>query len=384
MVKKVIDTSNVKESNLFLRKLWSELDEIQQNGWQYYPDRNKQEISIGFCNLGQVKFNYKKKGCIHEIMIDTDDQKEKVEKAIERAKNFGCIHRFAVEVYFDLNENRMRKLGSMSTKTVYAFSNKEINGLQFNINAYSNTDLEYLLVKKTDTLSAILTVFTDQLFVNGKYKYMKNPITVEENLGEDYNFAWTDHDEVPTNIKGEILLPYECLKFIEKVVENDYYEDQLAFLVDACRQYYFACILYRDITGNGFYNRTGYVDIMNTMFVSVLEPLSVMKNPTVEVCPQCGNKKYSIVKKMRDLLCDYMDTEEAKLILDRSYQYRSKFLHEGKAMTSESYSGFCWPQIDPKSKNEMLSPSTQIEYALKDRVAYVIRNCVRTYFQERN
>ena len=77
-----------------------------------------------------------------------------------------------------------------------------------------------------------------------------------------------------------------------------------------------------------------------------------------------------------------MDEKEAKITVDKSYKYRSKFLHEGKTMTSESYSGSCWPQIDPNSKNEMLSPSTHIEYILKDRVAYIIRNCVKTYFQE--
>ena len=32
---------NIEESNLFLRKLWSEFDKIESNGWVYQPDREK-------------------------------------------------------------------------------------------------------------------------------------------------------------------------------------------------------------------------------------------------------------------------------------------------------------------------------------------------------
>lgn len=77
LIKEIVNMKNVEESNLFLRKLWSEFDKIESNGWVYQPEREKgsNEIFIGFSGLGKVMFTYQKKGCIYEILVDADKKK---------------------------------------------------------------------------------------------------------------------------------------------------------------------------------------------------------------------------------------------------------------------------------------------------------------------
>ena len=46
-----ISLKSVQDSNLFLRKLWSELGNC--NGWNFCPSRDANRIYIGFCNYGE-------------------------------------------------------------------------------------------------------------------------------------------------------------------------------------------------------------------------------------------------------------------------------------------------------------------------------------------
>ena len=63
-----INTESVEESNLFLRKLWCELNKIGKNSWLLQPFNQKQRITIGRNNVGKIAFDYKKKGCIKKTL----------------------------------------------------------------------------------------------------------------------------------------------------------------------------------------------------------------------------------------------------------------------------------------------------------------------------
>jgi len=60
MINKHIGTTNIEDSNLFLRKLWCELDKIEKNGWNYCPYTQNNTVFIDINNIGEIKFDYYK------------------------------------------------------------------------------------------------------------------------------------------------------------------------------------------------------------------------------------------------------------------------------------------------------------------------------------
>lgn len=79
MIYKHIGTKSIEESNRFLRKLWSELDLIRDNGWNYQPHRQGRRITIGWNNFGLIEFDYIQKGTINNIYFESDKDKEIIE-----------------------------------------------------------------------------------------------------------------------------------------------------------------------------------------------------------------------------------------------------------------------------------------------------------------
>ena len=61
------------------------------------------------------------------------------------------------------------------------------------------------------------------------------------------------------------------------------------------------------ISKNGAeWNMPGYTDLINTLMISALEPLSNIYGVNPERCNECGNIRYSIRKKVRDLCNMYL------------------------------------------------------------------------------
>lgn len=89
-------------------------------------------------------------------------------------------------------------------------------------------------------------------------------------------------------------------------------------------------------------------------------------------------------------LADIFEEESTKRNISREFYYifadldkkRSKFLHEGVTLTTENYTGFCWPQLDIDKKNEMLPVQTYVDYFIVDLVAYVIRRCIMEVYEK--
>lgn len=60
----------------------------------------------------------------------------------------------------------------------------------------------------------------------------------------------------------------------------------------------------RDAFSSGEYNIPGYVDLINTTLVSSLEPVANLDADEPETCKECGQLKYSIRKKVKDLVSE--------------------------------------------------------------------------------
>ncbi|MGN9098701.1 hypothetical protein [Flintibacter porci] len=99
MLSFAINTNSVEESNLFLRKLWCELNEICENAWLVCPFNQKQRITIGRSNIGEISFDYRRKGCIKNLYIDIKHgvDAEKLNLAVRRALS-GKFKEFSVQM----------------------------------------------------------------------------------------------------------------------------------------------------------------------------------------------------------------------------------------------------------------------------------------------
>ena len=101
-IREQIKAKNIEASNLFLRKLWSELQMIRENGWFYQPFRKPGEnrVYIGRCNFGDVSFDYKNKGCIENMYFENvkAGEEQGIRDAIRKARDIEDINDFYVRI----------------------------------------------------------------------------------------------------------------------------------------------------------------------------------------------------------------------------------------------------------------------------------------------
>lgn len=102
-----INTTSVQESNIFLRKLWSELNQIKPLGWQMYPYKHDNTVTIGRSTFGEISYDYTRKGCIKNLYIDSQ-QDEAISKAVQNAK---CNGMKSYVISFNEKQQRYLHIG---------------------------------------------------------------------------------------------------------------------------------------------------------------------------------------------------------------------------------------------------------------------------------
>lgn len=65
-----INAESIYESNIFLRKLCCELNQVKPMGWHMYPYNKDNKVTIGASTLGEISFDYRRRGCIKNLYID--------------------------------------------------------------------------------------------------------------------------------------------------------------------------------------------------------------------------------------------------------------------------------------------------------------------------
>lgn len=367
-----ISLKSVQDSNLFLRKLWSELGNC--NGRNFCPSRDANRIYIGFCNYGIVSFDYKKRGCINNIYFSQVKNRnmEYVQKAIIRAKKIEEINTYYVKIELpflinDMIENKVYTMFIKENNKSYLFTK---------INAYSIKDLKYLLKKKIEVLRALFSVYIRDVFPLNLFKVSysneKQPNFEFYEEKYSYNLDWIDLDEIPKSEKGYYIIPKEMLILADTIMHTNFYSRQISMLINSAHLFYSATYQMK-LSEENEEDLIGCVNIANSMVISALEPLADLENVPKSVCEKCGTPLYSVIKKMKILLSRYSDPATVKCIMDTYYSNRSKFFHEGARNTEEYYIGVCWPQIDEQDGRSILTPHSIIAYNLFDWVNYIIR-----------
>lgn len=383
-IKFKITSKSVVESNQILRKFYDELSKSFKMGWCYQFAKKEKVIFVGTSNFGEMWLDYKERGLIDHIYVSTANEKNHaiVENALKEARDhhddFVTYH---VRIKFITKEI---SFSSMCRKDIILESslNEEgdyISTITFSVRAFGKSDLEYVITQKMNYLRHLLCAYTnmqfDMLFEVG----LIQNITYEENEWSDYDMDWMDRfyneDREPVDTN---LIP-DFFDIFRMILDYDSYEKDIRLLLNSAQEIYCGKLMTNDISKDPKYRIPGYVDMADTMMISALEALSNIGAGKPERCPECGNLKFKIRKKVEELCIKYLPEFLAMEISKKAYGRRSAFLHEGNARTNEFYCGRCVPLIDPDTKNTMLYASAFSDINLFEYTTYLFRQVVHDF-----
>lgn len=369
-----ISSKNVHESNLFLRKLWSELNKYKSNGWNCYSYRHNNVIEIGSSNYGDISFDYKVKGCINNIYFKNVEEGdiEYIKRAVNDARRINETITYYCEIDFPLKSRCTTEEG-LNTRF---YSEGERTCIRLEMEAYSENDFKYLIGKKVEILRAIISVYFRKKYTlkdfNVKYVLDKPDELPADNTVYDYDLEWIDFDEIPMTDENEYIIPKDMVYFVDLIIKSNFYTSQIQMMINAVQAFFLASTL-KSVSEERCEATKGCINVANAIAVSALEPLANLESIPDYKCEYCGSTQFHVLKKMRALIKRYHSEWYTKYVMDTYYTKRSKFFHEGSNDSDEYYIGICWPQIDETCGNKMESPRSLIDYNLFDIVNHIIR-----------
>lgn len=371
-----INAESVEKSNLFLRKLWCELNEINKNGWLLQPSKQEQRITIGINNIGKISFDYRKKGCIKKLYIDPthEEDTEKIRMAVQNALS-GTFKTYSIRIKL-IPESKNIFIAPVSKQNISFSLESGCNFLTLNFLAYTSQDLKQSLGFKLWTLQALLYEYTLQNFTIDGIKFCTSEFYCEDTKPVDYDYSWIDCSDCPADKNKNIILPEECLVLISNL-----FADQIkgpdGLLYNSARVLLTA---YQLKTGMEHLRIPGIIDITNSTAISSIEPLAYFMNRQEGQCDKCGNKIFSVVAKIRELLAKYFDESFARYYCKTYYSNRSKLFHQGDMQSNYMHFDTCYPLIDPQNPTKILMPPGLVDFPLFDYSSFVFRNIVHEYY----
>ena len=379
-----INTTSILESNIFLRRFYNEISAQVPLGWYYHPYRNGNIVYVGDSNYGEMWFDYEVKGCIKNIYFKSRDKEkhEYITNIIEKILVSELFyHDYNICVHFEPSDAFFCKMcrNNIKIESHATSSGKFITNIMFAIKAFGVHDLKYILTQKKNYLIHLLCAYSNYCFKISKIEIYKNPVHYENNEWDNYDLENVDgifRDDFKDS--GAALLP-DFFDLFYEVLNNDYYEKNQRLVLNSAQEIYCGYLLMENCYHDPLYNIPGYVDIVHTTFISALEPLSNINAPTPEQCEVCGNLKYKIISRIKEMCKIYLPEHIVREYIQKGYNNRSSFLHEGNAKTNEFYSGHCIPLINPNSPNEMLDAVATVNPNLVDYVLFVFRKRIHDY-----
>lgn len=391
-----VNCKTIAESNDYLRKLWSCLNEITKMGTCFYGEKHSKNntVTIGETNIGTIHYKYSKRGCIKSIIVTQPKFNEnKILEVCEKAKTLKKKY-YLVKLKFNnygdnkthetielcdsdsgkiagkivTNSVEHRLFYKASYKNVELLNDSKNNFMYLVVAAYDNCDLGTFLSEIIPKICAVLYEYTFSLVdAKAEVAEIKEEETgFKDDYFEDYNHDWIDEDEIP-NIGDSILIPKECLILLSLIVSG-VTDKNLGKIINSALILYSTQKIHFSISNSDEFCIS---DIINNMQITAVEPLSDIIHSGSERCAVCNAEKYSIVKKIRFIVSNYTDKNFAKYFINKYYTNRSKFLHTGKMQTNSVIYQYLVPQIS--ETGELEAPTSFYDQNIRDYVSYLFR-----------
>jgi hypothetical protein len=396
----VLNHPDVEASNRFLRAYWAELRAtFGKCAWQYSPSRNGEAktIHFGWMDLGsplvglEVHISYARKGVIHTLFVDGGElaasDVEKLTKAVERASarmDHPTSSTLAVRV-----TSPVGVVGSYNGNCFQiAPCGLNTNEIKVSVLGYDSIDAhseaQGILLRTLDVLS----VFTNATFdfvsngppprrsLLGSVKRMmrtmidrfgsKKAEWQRKTAGEENSTFHTEYDWIDGHPLSEkkLLLWREEVAFLDELVSGKIPRDHP--FVNASVHFHTATKVWMDAQSMAF------TQVAEVLLVSALEAATNLAPIENITCQTCGQKVYSIRRRVNDLAKQYTNELICDFI-DDYYHRRSRYLHVGTLWADGSYAGTSIPLLDPSSPNGCRQQIAHPPFNLTEYVGFTLR-----------
>ncbi|MFE4350183.1 hypothetical protein [Peribacillus butanolivorans] len=389
-----IGTTNTEESNEFLRCVWAEMKkEFGVCGWHYTPYKNGllKKITFGFVDIGEIKplevgITYKEKGSINNIVFKAEYGEKEIKKGTElyqRLKNVintakqntgkldTLYFRTAIQSYYPLQSYRT------DTFTIYPMM-ANMSEFTLGVKAYDRNQASGFIAQKVTQLMNFLAVETNAVFHRGDWVEDGLIETHEEEVFQEEEFI-DDHSVV----EDYLVISEEGKEFINILTNSEQVlSPEVELFLKACGHFHSARkqeekMLRRDSDGLVVVVESGdETEIATTLYLSALEVITLI-GFTEEKCDSCGQPKFQITRRVRELTSRYLPKHLVNDFVDY-YDKRSKFLHTGMRLNTETPTGNLIPLLNPDEKSGCDSLSKIPLKNVREYVSY----CLRKFYRE--
>ncbi|MDL5142189.1 hypothetical protein [Bacillus atrophaeus] len=420
-----IGLTNVKDSNEFLRSLWSEVaKEFGKCAWHYTPYKNKQinTITFGFMDIGvsvlMTGITYKNNGSIIKLFFGyRDTQYEYKGEKEEELKRESELGQRLVRVVKRARRG-MRKYNDYfaipTIKSLFPLSSYEgenfkteivadnVTKIYFPLSAYDENQVEGKITQKSNQVMDFLSIET-----NLPFWATSNPDreSQETKVFDSESYQEPDFIDGFSVKNGYVTISKDAKEFLSCLIRNDGEDENLQIYLKACSHFHTARKYDAQIhdfhgyidhpldDGSGveveMYTKnkdlktalvTGQsqTEIATTLYMSALEVVTLIGFQG-EKCKECNQYKYGIANRVRTLVDKYLNSYIAGQ-LNGYYDKRSKYLHRGYLLTNDEPTSNSIPLLDVDGENGCKFPMQVSLINLRESTSYVLRAFYKEFF----
>jgi hypothetical protein len=358
--------SNI-EANLFLRAMWAKFRQEFSLSWQYTPfikDKSaaNKELVLGFISVPKLQNDAvlisifsRQKGSIKQLSFEYIKDKPTANK-LEEVVNF-VLKNYTNLVY---EEEVAFKLATQYPINHYKgklFELKPALGgssiLSMKVKVFDNEDLYVETKYRRNLVENILSAIFGYRVHNGVSHEKDFKDFLKKTMGTKFNSEYILESDIniyaenitSDNTNNEVLthndiffLPENIVKLIDYILTNFEFEKDIQYYISACRFVHNAMKIEDNNSSFQLYE-IDTIEHIVTSYMSAIETLTLSWfGLNKEKCNSCGQDKYSIKQKMKDLigLIYGINVSEPSYIINyinTCYEFRSNFVHSGSFVT---------------------------------------------------
>lgn len=332
---KTVNTTNSEETDLYLRKLWSEFrSEFDNYAWNYWGYRHGNTYLLGYLSLGlkeniEISYSYKTRGTIKNIIITriedlSSNDISRINKVLELAIDF---KKKLLNKWMSVN---IKSLDNLDNYNGHSFKiipgKKNCSQLHLNIQGFDKKDFgQETLIRATDLIIFISICFRTNCWLSqDKFHPRKKTVITDNNFIKDIDqlikyrkelgFVYDKILESAKLIKDGIVINYTSKKILyPKALKKSRFifpskkkrKDNAEYI-----SFRYTNPSKKKVTDSAKFKVGTEIAIIS--FISSIEILSTINNNETKVCKKCHQKLYSISKKVRDLCCALLGDHTAK------------------------------------------------------------------------
>ncbi|CAG9296309.1 hypothetical protein [Celerinatantimonas diazotrophica] len=366
--------TNNKDSDLFLRCLWSQFRASFSNyGWCYSGLKYQTNYMLGWLDLGlispiEISFDYKRKGIINNIYISidevdaTDENIKKIKKCISNSRKTKKIMT-KLAAKGPIFSHYI--LPSYSGENFSIKPNESYNEFTFSVTSFDTIDWQqeadmrsYEIINLVSMALATPLFRKEELNVEGKYHLDKEDLDFcLENLEVIDNFLskYSYHDKFYENIIEASSLFKDSLKIVLTNKDSE-------------------LLYFHRLDGNRV--NIG-LEISIATIISCLEIISDIESEPIKNCKNCGQPQYKISKRVKDFSLKH-GSELIMSTIREGYKLRSKVLHAGLFLGRNGFlkSPFN-PRFDYPSKGGLVKSMNSIPEVLLINTRIIFMNYLK-------